>query len=77
MWPWRWASSSTARHTDSMASRKGKRIIFMSARPESRRLRVSRSWTIRVIRSVSLMMMSKKLFSTERGMSSLSRMVSA
>ncbi len=77
VWPRRWASSSTARHTLSMASSRGKRTILISARPESRRLRVSRSWTMRVMRSVSLMMTSRKLFSISRGMSSPSRRVSA
>ena len=43
VWPRRWASSSTARHTDSMASKREKRVILISALPESRRLRVSRS----------------------------------
>ena len=77
VWLWFWASRATARHTDSMASARGKRLMRRSARPESRRLRVSRSWTMRVMRSVSLMMMSRKLSAVSRGISGSSRSVSA
>ena len=77
VWLWFWASRSTARQTDSMATARGKRLMRRSAMPESRRLRVSRSWTIRVMRSVSLMMMSRKLSTMSLGISASSRRVSA
>ena len=61
-----------------MAAENGKRAIFISLRPESRRESVRRSCTMWVMRSVSLMTTSRKSFSVSRLRSSpASRMVSA
>ena len=76
--PCRWASKRLALTMASMASAKEKVVRLSSLRPESNRDRVSRSWTMWVIRSVSVMMMSKKPLAVSRGMSCpASRSVSA
>ena len=77
-WPRCRAFSALERTTLWIASAKGNRERTSSASPRSSRERVSRSWTMWVIRSVSVMMMSRKLLAVAWGMSpSASRRVSA
>ena len=68
-WLWRWASIYTALYRSWTASPKGKRLSFSSERSESKRERVSRSWTIWVMRSLSLRMTVRNFFSMAGGIS--------
>ena len=52
-----------------MTAPKEKRASFSSSRPESSRDRVSRSWTIWVMRSLSLRITPRNFFSMSGGIS--------
>ena len=77
VWLRRWASSPMAwRHSSSRAA-KGKGARWRGLCPESNRDRVSRSWTMWVIRSLSLRMTPRKLSMVSGGRSGFSVKVSA
>ena len=77
VWPRRWASMRMAWQLSSRRPAKGKVVRFSSLCPESNRDRVSRSWTMWVIRSLSLRMTPRKLAVVSGGRSGFSARVSA